>query len=161
METKMIETSCLPPKRAAERRTILWLNRLSRLSIHPGNATIQILSFPTRRETLRANWGTEKWFLFPVFSFFRNIFQVYFKGCNKTLFSFSVRYFLSLVREGALYSLLGVVKCVEKRTLYGYWSSFIPDSPVGGPPPLTLLTVVLKDTSPKVNSMCPIALLTI
>ncbi|KAG7515734.1 HEAT repeat-containing protein 6 [Solea senegalensis] len=63
-----------------------------------------------------------------------------------------LRFFLGRVRERALHSLLGVVKCVEKRTLYGYWSSFIPDAPVGGPPPLTLLTIVLKDSSPKVRA---------
>ncbi|XP_061755374.1 HEAT repeat-containing protein 6 [Nerophis ophidion] len=56
------------------------------------------------------------------------------------------------VRQGALHCLLAVVKCVEKRTLYGYWSSFIPDSPVGGAPPLTLLTIILKDPSPKVRA---------
>ncbi|XP_054611967.1 HEAT repeat-containing protein 6 isoform X2 [Dunckerocampus dactyliophorus] len=56
------------------------------------------------------------------------------------------------VRQGALHCLLAVVKCVEKRTLYGYWSSFIPDSPVGGPPPPTLLTIILKDPSPKVRA---------
>uniref|UniRef100_A0A8C7KY93 HEAT repeat-containing protein 6 n=1 Tax=Oncorhynchus kisutch TaxID=8019 RepID=A0A8C7KY93_ONCKI len=53
---------------------------------------------------------------------------------------------------GVLLCLLAVVKAVEKRTLYGYWSSFIPDAPIGGPPPLTLLTVVLKDPSPKVRA---------
>ncbi|XP_059208401.1 HEAT repeat-containing protein 6 [Centropristis striata] len=56
------------------------------------------------------------------------------------------------VRQAALHSLLSVVKGVEKRTLYGYWSSFIPDSPTGGPPPLTLLTIILKDPSPKVRA---------
>uniref|UniRef100_A0A667Y1W1 HEAT repeat-containing protein 6 n=1 Tax=Myripristis murdjan TaxID=586833 RepID=A0A667Y1W1_9TELE len=56
------------------------------------------------------------------------------------------------VRQGALHCLLAVVKGVEKRTLYGYWSSFIPDSPIGGPPPLTLLTIILKDPSPKVRA---------
>uniref|UniRef100_A0A7N8WZQ8 HEAT repeat-containing protein 6 n=1 Tax=Mastacembelus armatus TaxID=205130 RepID=A0A7N8WZQ8_9TELE len=56
------------------------------------------------------------------------------------------------VRQGALHSLLAVVKSVEKRALYGYWSSFIPDSPTGGPPPLTLLTIILKDPSPKVRA---------
>uniref|UniRef100_A0AAQ5ZSS1 HEAT repeat-containing protein 6 n=1 Tax=Amphiprion ocellaris TaxID=80972 RepID=A0AAQ5ZSS1_AMPOC len=62
------------------------------------------------------------------------------------------------VRQGALHCLLAVVKAVERRTLYGYWSSFIPDSPVGGPPPLTLLTIVLKDPSPKVR-LCALQVL--
>ncbi|XP_069577814.1 HEAT repeat-containing protein 6 [Brachyistius frenatus] len=62
------------------------------------------------------------------------------------------------VRQGALHCLLVVVKAVEKRTLYGYWSSFIPDSPIGGPPPLTLLTIILKDPSPKVR-LCALQVL--
>ncbi|XP_061559023.1 HEAT repeat-containing protein 6 isoform X1 [Phycodurus eques] len=58
------------------------------------------------------------------------------------------------VRQGALHCLLAVVKWVEKRTLYGYWSSFIPEAPVGNgtTPPLTLLTIILKDPSPKVRA---------
>ncbi|XP_036845320.1 HEAT repeat-containing protein 6 isoform X3 [Oncorhynchus mykiss] len=63
-----------------------------------------------------------------------------------------LRLFHGRVRQGVLLCLLAVVKAVEKRTLYGYWSSFIPDAPIGGPPPLTLLTVVLKDPSPKVRA---------
>ncbi|RVE63858.1 hypothetical protein OJAV_G00140570 [Oryzias javanicus] len=63
------------------------------------------------------------------------------------------------VRQGALHSILAVVKAVEKRTLYGYWSSFIPDSPTAGPPPLTLLTIILKDPSPKVR-LCALQVLT-
>ncbi|XP_077403143.1 HEAT repeat-containing protein 6 [Vanacampus margaritifer] len=58
------------------------------------------------------------------------------------------------IRQGALHCLLAVVKWVEKRTLYGYWSSFIPEAPVGNgaAPPLTLLTIILKDPSPKVRA---------
>ena len=63
-----------------------------------------------------------------------------------------VRLYHCRVRQGALHCLLVVVKGVEKRTLYGYWSSFIPDAPIGGPPPLTLLTIILKDPSPKVHA---------
>uniref|UniRef100_A0A673A4H5 HEAT repeat-containing protein 6 n=1 Tax=Sphaeramia orbicularis TaxID=375764 RepID=A0A673A4H5_9TELE len=63
-----------------------------------------------------------------------------------------LRLYHGRVRQGALYCLLAVVKGVEKRTLYGYWSSFIPESPIGGPPPLTLLTIILKDPSPKVRA---------
>ncbi|CAB1316977.1 unnamed protein product, partial [Coregonus sp. 'balchen'] len=63
-----------------------------------------------------------------------------------------LRLFHGRVRQGVLLCLLAVVKAVERRTLYGYWSSFIPDAPIGGPPPLTLLTVVLKDPSPKVRA---------
>ncbi|KAJ0004517.1 hypothetical protein NQD34_010731 [Periophthalmus magnuspinnatus] len=63
-----------------------------------------------------------------------------------------LRLYHGRVRQGALLCLLAVVKGVEKRTLYGYWSSFIPDSPIGGPPQLTLLTIILKDPSPKVRT---------
>nr|XP_046266556.1 HEAT repeat-containing protein 6 [Scatophagus argus] len=63
-----------------------------------------------------------------------------------------LRLYHGRVRQGALHCLLAVVKGVEKRTLYGYWSSFIPDSPIGGPPPLTLFTIILKDPSPKVRA---------
>lgn len=68
----------------------------------------------------------------------------------------SFRLYHGRVRQGALHCLLAVVKSVEKRTLYGYWSSFIPDSPTGGPPPLTLLTIILKDPSPKVPHLVPL-----
>lgn len=70
---------------------------------------------------------------------------------NHPAASFSLRLYHGRVRQGALHCLLAVVKAVEKRTLYGYWSSFIPDSPVGGLPPLTLLTIIRKDPSPKVQ----------
>ncbi|XP_038565264.1 HEAT repeat-containing protein 6 isoform X2 [Micropterus salmoides] len=63
-----------------------------------------------------------------------------------------LRLYHGRVRQAALHCLLAVMKGVEKRTLYGYWSSFIPDSPIGGPPPLTLLTIILKDPSPKVRA---------
>ncbi|XP_054481118.1 HEAT repeat-containing protein 6 [Anoplopoma fimbria] len=63
-----------------------------------------------------------------------------------------LRLYNGRIRQGALHCLLAVVKGVEKRTLYGYWSSFIPDSPIGGPPPLTLITIILKDPSPKVRA---------
>ncbi|XP_034057888.1 LOW QUALITY PROTEIN: HEAT repeat-containing protein 6 [Gymnodraco acuticeps] len=63
-----------------------------------------------------------------------------------------LRLYHSRVRQGALHCLLTVVKGVEKRTLYGYWSSFIPDSPIGRPTPLTLFTIILKDPSPKVRA---------
>ncbi|XP_060941928.1 HEAT repeat-containing protein 6 [Limanda limanda] len=56
------------------------------------------------------------------------------------------------VRQGAVQCLIALVKSVEKRMLYGYWFSFIPESPIGGPPPLTLVTIILKDPSPKVRA---------
>lgn len=67
------------------------------------------------------------------------------------MFSLSCRLYLARVRQSALHCFLAVVKCVEKRALYGYWSSFIPDAPgIGSRPSLTLVTIALKDPSPKV-----------
>ncbi|XP_026794169.3 HEAT repeat-containing protein 6 [Pangasianodon hypophthalmus] len=64
-----------------------------------------------------------------------------------------LRLYLARVRQSALHCFLAVVKCVEKRVLYGYWSSFIPDAPgIGSPPSLTLVTIALKDPSPKVRA---------
>lgn len=64
-----------------------------------------------------------------------------------------LRLYQARVRQSSLQCFLAVVKCVEKRILYGYWSSFVPDAPgIGGPPPLTLLTIALKDPSPKVRA---------
>ncbi|XP_034034279.1 HEAT repeat-containing protein 6 isoform X3 [Thalassophryne amazonica] len=63
-----------------------------------------------------------------------------------------LRYYHGRVRQGALQCLLTVLKSIEKQTMYGYWSSFIPEPPIGGPPALTLLTVILKDPSAKVRA---------
>ncbi|XP_062412103.1 HEAT repeat-containing protein 6 isoform X2 [Sardina pilchardus] len=69
-------------------------------------------------------------------------------GINAKLRLYQMR-----VRQGSLHCFLSLVKCVDKRVLFGYWSAFIPDTPaIGGPPSLTLLTVVLKDPSPKVRA---------
>ncbi|KAM4726501.1 HEAT repeat-containing protein 6 isoform 2-T2 [Anableps anableps] len=69
-----------------------------------------------------------------------------------------LRVYQCRVRQLALHCMLAVVKAVEKRTLYGYWSSFIPDSPTGRPPSLTLLTIILKDPSAKVR-LCALQVL--
>lgn len=71
---------------------------------------------------------------------------------------FLCRVYQGRVRQGALQCLLAVVKSTEKRVLYGYWSSFIPDSPAGGLPPLSLITVILKDPSPRVQPTSPLLL---
>uniref|UniRef100_A0AAR2LQE4 HEAT repeat-containing protein 6 n=1 Tax=Pygocentrus nattereri TaxID=42514 RepID=A0AAR2LQE4_PYGNA len=64
-----------------------------------------------------------------------------------------LRLYQARVRQSALQCFLAVVKSVEKRVLYGYWSSFIPDTPgIGSPPSLTLITIALKDPSPKVRA---------
>uniref|UniRef100_A0AAY4BQ83 HEAT repeat-containing protein 6 n=1 Tax=Denticeps clupeoides TaxID=299321 RepID=A0AAY4BQ83_9TELE len=57
------------------------------------------------------------------------------------------------VRLSSLHCFLSLLKCVEKRVLFGYWSSFLPDAPTpGSASTLTLLTIVLKDPSPKVRA---------
>ncbi|KAF7697323.1 hypothetical protein HF521_005741 [Silurus meridionalis] len=64
-----------------------------------------------------------------------------------------LRLYLARVRQSALHCFLAAVKCVEKKVLYGYWSYFIPDAPgIGSPPSLTLVTIALKDPSPKVRA---------
>ncbi|XP_030637868.1 HEAT repeat-containing protein 6 [Chanos chanos] len=64
-----------------------------------------------------------------------------------------LRLYQARVRLSALHCFLSVIKCVEKKVLHGYWPSFIPDAPgVGTPPSLTLLTIALKDPSPKVRA---------
>uniref|UniRef100_H3CXA1 HEAT repeat-containing protein 6 n=1 Tax=Tetraodon nigroviridis TaxID=99883 RepID=H3CXA1_TETNG len=64
-----------------------------------------------------------------------------------------LRLYQGRVRQAALQCLLAVVKSTEKRVLYGYWSSFIPDSAAGGGlPPLSLITVILRDPSPRVRA---------
>uniref|UniRef100_A0A3Q2QUI5 HEAT repeat-containing protein 6 n=1 Tax=Fundulus heteroclitus TaxID=8078 RepID=A0A3Q2QUI5_FUNHE len=69
-----------------------------------------------------------------------------------------LRVYQCRVRQLALHCMLAAVKAVERRSLYGYWSSFIPDSPAVGPPSLTLLTIILKDPSPKVR-LCALQVL--
>ncbi|RWS29336.1 HEAT repeat-containing protein 6-like isoform X1 [Leptotrombidium deliense] len=55
------------------------------------------------------------------------------------------------IRIACYESLCAVVKKVEKRTLFGYWSSFIPDSSGIGTTEFSVITTVLKDPSAKVR----------
>lgn len=42
---------------------------------------------------------------------------------------------------------------MEKKVLYGYWSAFVPDTPeLGSPQSVSLMTLTLKDPSPKVRA---------
>ncbi|GAB6030080.1 HEAT repeat-containing protein 6 [Chamberlinius hualienensis] len=52
------------------------------------------------------------------------------------------------VRHSALAALFSVVKVVDRKIMFGYWSSFLPDAPssVG-----TLTSCLLKDPAPKVR----------
>ncbi|XP_041054234.1 HEAT repeat-containing protein 6 isoform X1 [Carcharodon carcharias] len=57
------------------------------------------------------------------------------------------------VRQGALACFLSTIKSIEKKVLYGYWSSFIADAPgIGSPQAVSLMTIALKDPSPKVRA---------
>ncbi|XP_074016722.1 HEAT repeat-containing protein 6 [Numenius arquata] len=57
------------------------------------------------------------------------------------------------VRQGALACFLSAIKSMEKRVLYGYWSAFVPDAPgIGSPQSVSLMTIALKDPSPKTRA---------
>ncbi|XP_010225520.1 PREDICTED: HEAT repeat-containing protein 6-like, partial [Tinamus guttatus] len=60
------------------------------------------------------------------------------------------RSYQAKVRQGALTCFLSAIKSIEKRILYGYWSAFVPDGPgIGSPQSVSLMTIALKDPSPK------------
>ncbi|NXL55857.1 HEAT6 protein, partial [Chordeiles acutipennis] len=64
-----------------------------------------------------------------------------------------VRSYQANVRQGALACFLSAIKSIEKRVLYGYWSAFVPDAPgIGSPQSVTLMTIALKDPSPKTRA---------
>ncbi|KAM4795796.1 HEAT repeat-containing protein 6 [Rhinophrynus dorsalis] len=64
-----------------------------------------------------------------------------------------VRSFQTKVRQGALSCFLSTIKSIEKKVLYGYWSAFVPDIPgIGSPHSVSLMTVALKDHSPKTRA---------
>ncbi|XP_062031300.1 HEAT repeat-containing protein 6 isoform X2 [Lepus europaeus] len=63
------------------------------------------------------------------------------------------RSYQAKVRQGALACFLSTVKSIEKKVLYGYWSAFIPDTPeLGSPQSVSLMTLTLKDPSPKTRA---------
>ncbi|NXX12747.1 HEAT6 protein, partial [Podargus strigoides] len=64
-----------------------------------------------------------------------------------------VRSYQANVRQGALACFLSAIKSMEKRVFYGYWSAFVPDAPgIGSPQSLSLMTIALKDPSPKTRA---------
>ncbi|KAL8199194.1 UNVERIFIED_CONTAM: HEAT repeat-containing protein 6 [Gekko kuhli] len=64
-----------------------------------------------------------------------------------------VRSFQATVRQAALSCFLSTVKSIEKKVLYGYWPAFVPDTPgIGSPQSLSLMTIALKDPSPKTRA---------
>ncbi|NXS56193.1 HEAT6 protein, partial [Brachypteracias leptosomus] len=64
-----------------------------------------------------------------------------------------VRSYQANVRQGALACFLSAIKSIEKKILYGYWSAFVPDAPgIGSPQSVSLMTIALKDPSPKTRA---------
>ncbi|XP_019348983.2 HEAT repeat-containing protein 6 isoform X2 [Alligator mississippiensis] len=64
-----------------------------------------------------------------------------------------MRSYQAKVRQGALACFLSTIKSIEKRVLYGYWSAFVPDTPgIGSPQSVSLMTIALKDPSPKTRA---------
>ncbi|RLV90324.1 hypothetical protein DV515_00014482 [Chloebia gouldiae] len=64
-----------------------------------------------------------------------------------------VRSYQANVRQGALACFLSTIKSIEKKVLYGYWSAFVPDAPgIGSPQSVSLMTIALKDPSPKTRA---------
>uniref|UniRef100_A0A2K6STV8 HEAT repeat-containing protein 6 n=1 Tax=Saimiri boliviensis boliviensis TaxID=39432 RepID=A0A2K6STV8_SAIBB len=64
-----------------------------------------------------------------------------------------MRSYQAKVRQGALVCFLSTIKSIEKKVLYGYWSAFIPDTPeLGSPQSVSLMTLILKDPSPKTRA---------
>nr|XP_021497154.1 HEAT repeat-containing protein 6 [Meriones unguiculatus] len=64
-----------------------------------------------------------------------------------------VRWYQAKVRQGALACFLSTIKSIEKKVLYGYWSAFVPDTPeLGSPQSVSLMTLTLKDPSPKTRA---------
>ncbi|XP_042549416.1 HEAT repeat-containing protein 6 isoform X2 [Dipodomys spectabilis] len=64
-----------------------------------------------------------------------------------------MRSYQAKVRQGALACFLSTIKSIEKKVLYGYWSAFVPDTPeLGSPQSVSLMTLILKDPSPKTRA---------
>ncbi|XP_051014112.1 HEAT repeat-containing protein 6 [Acomys russatus] len=64
-----------------------------------------------------------------------------------------LRSYQAKVRQGALACFLSTIKSIEKKVLYGYWSAFVPDTPeLGSPQSVSLMTLTLKDPSPKTRA---------
>ncbi|XP_051848421.1 HEAT repeat-containing protein 6 isoform X1 [Antechinus flavipes] len=64
-----------------------------------------------------------------------------------------MRSYQAKVRQGALACFLSTIKSIEKKVLYGYWSAFVPDTPgIGSPQSVSLMTISLKDPSPKTRA---------
>ncbi|PKU30738.1 heat repeat-containing protein 6 [Limosa lapponica baueri] len=86
------------------------------------------------------------------FTLIRNILSAKFVSLSTT-YSTDFRSYQANVRQGALACFLSAIKSMEKRVLYGYWSAFVPDAPgIGSPQSVSLMTIALKDPSPKTRA---------
>ncbi|XP_029468389.1 HEAT repeat-containing protein 6 [Rhinatrema bivittatum] len=64
-----------------------------------------------------------------------------------------LRSYQAKVRQASLACFLSTIKSIEKKVLYGYWSAFVPDTPgIGSPQSVSLMTIALKDPSPKTRA---------
>ncbi|XP_059171734.1 HEAT repeat-containing protein 6-like isoform X2 [Physella acuta] len=65
------------------------------------------------------------------------------------------------VRQSALSCFLNIVRVIDKKVMFGYWSSFIPDTSlsINSPQMQSLFTTILKDPAPKCR-MAAVASLT-
>ncbi|XP_070572306.1 HEAT repeat-containing protein 6-like isoform X2 [Ptychodera flava] len=66
-----------------------------------------------------------------------------------------IRSSMSKIRQTALGCLHTIIRCTDKRIMFGYWSSFLPDSPSTSsvmPQTQTLFTTILKDPAPKARA---------
>lgn len=64
-----------------------------------------------------------------------------------------IRSFHSSIRQNAYACLQAVFKVMEKKLVFGYWSSFLPDSSssVGASYSMNIFSTILKDPSPQVR----------
>ncbi|XP_036125099.1 HEAT repeat-containing protein 6 isoform X2 [Molossus molossus] len=64
-----------------------------------------------------------------------------------------MRSYQAKVRQGALACFLSTIKSIEKKVLYGYWAAFVSDAPeLGSPQSVSLMTLTLRDPSPKTRA---------
>lgn len=79
--------------------------------------------------------------------------SVFFRTIKRLFLLLLGRSYQAKVRQGALACFLSTIKSIEKKVLYGYWSAFVPDTPeLGSPQSVSLMTLTLKDPSPKVRA---------
>ncbi|KRT79059.1 HEAT domain-containing protein [Oryctes borbonicus] len=78
---------------------------------------------------------------------------------SETITSVKVCYLQRKIRQAALNLFLKISKTIDKRTMFSYWSSFIPDGSPSGTH--SICTCILKDPSPSTRLMALNVLLTL